>query len=163
MTFLSHCLFLFIYLLAPTKNGSPQIALKNLMGQASSLDGKFPSELLLQSGVNSALSGWEPSPQATTWWALEGWFSFGGSVFCLCLVHVREERGMQGCVCLPDTFHSGGWFLQLSTHLSVRAGADSRFSTGFATGLTQSLAISVLRISAGTSQCVYVLACVSVC
>ena len=33
---------------------------------------------------------------------------------------------MQGCVCLPDTFHSGGSFLHLSTHLSVRAGADSR-------------------------------------
>ena len=164
MTFVSHCLFLFIYLLAATENGSPQIVLKNLMGQASSLDGKFLSELLLQSGVNSALSGWEPSPQATSWWALEGVvFLWRKRIFACDLSMLERNGACRGAfVCLTHFTAEDRSYTSPLTWVS-ELGLIPGYSTGFTTGLTRRLAISALRKSAGASQCVYVLACVSVC
>ena len=88
------------------------------------MDRTFLSEPLLQSEIKSALSGWEPSPQAATWRALV--VSLRKNCFP-CVFSMLEEQGMQGDVFLPDNTSEQKFILtRVSTHLSIRVGAHSR-------------------------------------
>lgn len=100
----------------------------------------------LESGLKSSLSVWENSPQALNRKTLGVGSPFGGSIFCTCLVHIREEQGHAGVCLLTDIPHSEGPFFHLSPLTWVsELGLIPGYSTGITRGLTRGPKTSVLR------------------
>lgn len=129
------------------------------MGQVRSLSGKLLSELLTVRGKTHPFrlgpAGMAREGVGCDLPLLEAYLAHP-------LAMLGGSRAVQECVCCPPHFTVEDRPYTCLLYLNV-AGAHSRFFSGFTRGLSQRPPVRVLRESFGATQCLHVLACVSVC